>query len=257
MLPFFVALVLAVFYFLDVFVPVTSCSDRIQQAVREGAILPRAAAANHVSPPAQQLRKAVLAPLEQAAKDYPDDVRVKLLLAGWNAELWSIHPVDERAGGDGVSWAQQAEQLDPQNPAGYGAEYRLRMGFGQRLELDRQRSLGAAVGPAYRLAVKELRSPHPLGRGATEKLRDERSPGEPAYQYLEAAEALEKYQPYDPNDAVLRFRLAEARYKAWQDDRCREQAKDALRLDVEALRKPLNEEQRQKLEVWKELPPAK
>ena len=45
-----------------------------------------------------------------------------------------------------------------------------------------------------------------------------------------AADVLERYLPHDPNDAVLRFRLAEALYKAWEDDRCREQAAEALRL---------------------------
>ncbi len=256
-LPFFVVTALVLYYFLNVFVPVASCSDKIQQAVREGNILFRTATANHVSPPAQQLKKAVLAPLEQAVKDDPDDVRVKLLLARWNGELWSVHPLDDRAGGDGVTWARQAQQLDLQNAAGYDAEYRLRIGFGQRLELDRQRSLGAALGPAYRFVVKEMRSHHPLGRGATEKLRDEHTPGEPAYQYLEAADALKNYLPHDPNDAVLRLQLAEALYKAWEDDRCREQAAEALRLDAAAARKPLNEGQRQKLVAWKDLPPVK
>jgi hypothetical protein len=105
--------------------------------------------------------------------------------------------------------------------------------------------------------LNETRWPHPLGRGALEKLRDEQDPNEPAYQYLQAAAALEKYLPNDPNDAVLRFRLSEALFKAWEDDACRGQAAEALRIDAAASRPPLTDEQRQKLNAWKNLPPPK
>ena len=55
---------------------------------------------------------------------------------------------------------------------------------------------------------------------------------------------------------MLRFRLAETLYKAWEDDRCREQAAEALRLDAAAGR-PLTDEERQKLNVCKDLPTTK
>ena len=266
-LPFFAVAAVALLYFLVVFVPVTSSSEKVQEAVQAGEAYRQAVKGKNPLAFAERLNKTVLAPLQEAVKEEPDDVRVKLLLAQWSGELWSIYPagnLDMQMATAAVAWAKQAEQLDPQGRDGYEADYRLRMGFGRRLELVYQRRrayslplLGAALGPAYRLVLNETRWPHPLGRGALEKLRDEQDPNEPAYQYLQAAAALEKYLPNDPNDAVLRFRLSEALFKAWEDDACRGQAAEALRIDAAASRPPLTDEQRQKLNAWKNLPPPK
>ncbi|HVS37357.1 MAG TPA: O-antigen ligase family protein [Gemmataceae bacterium] len=250
-LPFFAAAAVTLVYFLSVFMPVTSCSDKVQQAV----LARKSVQGKDAGAYAEALEKRMRPALAQAAKDDPGDSRPRVLLAGWGAEFWILRP---RISAEGALFAAtDVEKLDPQNPEGYYACYYLRMGFGKVSVVNYQTALGAAIGSGYHLVLQETRWHHPLGRGATEKYRDLQVGDEPAYQYLEAAKALEKYLPYDPNDAVLRFLLAEALFKAWEDGPCREQAAEALRIDAAAARPPLTDEQRQKLHTWKDLPAAK
>ena len=99
-----------------------------------------------------------------------------------------------------VGHARAAEKIDPQGRDGYDAEYQLRMEFGRRLEAVGQLP-GLAIGPAYRVFLREARWPNPLGREAVERAKakyreavaakatvEEINPYEPAIQYLEAAE---------------------------------------------------------------------
>ena len=152
------------------------------------------------------------------------------------------------------------KQLDPLGRDGYLGEYQLRMEFARRLEAADSLP-GLAIGPAYRVFLKEGRWPNPLGRAAIVQAKAQYREAvqakekdihtyEPAVEYLEAAEVLERYLPNDPNDIALRFRLAETLFKAWEDDRCREQAQTALDLDAAAYRPMLTDEQRRKLNVW-------
>ena len=258
-LPFFAAALVALLYFMGVFLPVTSCSDEVQQAARAHRQMVEA------NDPAALAQK-VLPLLYDAAKEDPDDVRVHILLARWTNELWSVYPPGDfhtKLANSAVGHARKAQELDPEGPDGYDLDYHIRMNFVRRLNIvyrsrgNGMPALAAAIGQDYGVFFDETRWPHPLGRGAIEMLKSKKDPDEPAYQALEAAGALERYLPHDPNDAPLRFLLAEALYKAWEDDRCRQQATEALRLDAAAARPPLTDDERQKLSVWKDLPPTK
>ncbi len=266
-LPGFAVVALALVYFLAVFVPVTGCSDKVQQALR-------ATKAAHT--PAQ-LNDYVLLPLHAAAKDDAEDVRVPVLLAHWTGELGALlpgGPTGMKLRAAAVRHAVEAQKLDTLGRGGYVEEYNIRMRFAQRLDALAQRgpdpapSLTAAAGLGSRMFLALTRWPHPLGRGAVDTLKqryreavlagkeeDVNAYGS-AVQYMEAAAALEKYLPNDPNDAALRFRLVDALFKAWEDDHCREQTVDVLRLDA-AAPSLLTDEQRRKLQAWKELPPVK
>ena len=272
-LPMAGMVLLALVYFLEVFIPVTGAAYQVQRAAAAGqrfgdaiagkdpALLDRLRKEKH----GDWIKGNVLAPLAEAAKTDSDDARVKVLQARWTLELWA-----DRAGGTetaaaAVAYAVEAERLDPRGRDGYDAEYKARMEFGRRLDAF-DRLPVAAIGQTYRIFLMQARWPNPLGRDAIEKAKrryrdavaakkaEEINPYEPAVQYLEAAAVLEKYLPNDPNDPEVRYRLAEALFKAWEDDRCREQAAAALRLDAASSAPPLTDDQRRKLNVWKDLP---
>ncbi len=67
---------------------------------------------------------------------------------------------------------------------------------------------------------------------------------------------LERHLPDDPKDIEWRFLLADALFKAWEDDRCREQAQAGGWTWMRAARQGpvLTADQRRKLNIWKELP---
>jgi hypothetical protein len=265
--PAFAAVVVALLFFLNVFNPVTSCADQVRTALAHGREYDAAVAGrdprffdykgNRVS---KVLLDEILTPLQDAAKADPDNSRVPILLAEWTEALWVINARDAQLAKIAVHDAQQAEAIDPLGRDGYLAEYQLRMEFARRLEAA-DALPGWAIGPAYRIFLKEGRWPNPHGREAIEQAKTEYqdaarakaedvNPFEPAVQYLEAAKVLERYLPYDPDDVSLRYRLAETLFKAWEDRRCREQALAALALDAAAPRPVLTEEQRRKLKVW-------
>ncbi len=266
-LPFFATVLVVLLYFLDIFVPVTSCSARLQTAVRDSRVYLRDAMQKDPNVLNDQRLPAFLqaSPLSLAAQDDPDDARVPVMQSRWAGELWTFRPLIDpqfrqelQLPSVAVGYAQKAQKLDPQGRDGYYAEYQFLMEVARILEgFHRLPATAAGIGPGYRLFFTQSRWPHPLGRGAIERLVEQKDAHEPAFQFMGAADALERYLPHDPNDAVLRFRLAEARYKAWEDDRCREQAAEALRLNAAAPRPPLTDEQRQKLNVWKDLPTTK
>ncbi len=272
-LPVPVAGLVALLFFLNVFNPVASCADQIRTANQFGNAYHKSAEGKdprffdkYDDKVSRSLQEKVIAPLQDAARDDPDDARVPVLLSQWDGELWVINATKDYLANAGVGHARAAQKIDPQGRDGYDAEYQLRMEFGRRLEAVGQLP-GLAIGPAYRVFLKEARWPNPMGREAVERAKtkyreavaakakvEEINPYEPAIQYLEAADVLFKYLPNDPNDAELRFRVAEALFKAWEDDRCREQAQKALDLDAAAARPLLTDDQRRKLNVWKELP---
>lgn len=270
-LPLPLAGAVAALFFLNVFNPAAAGAEQLQKAILPGQAYlrdlrdrdPRRLPQHEVKAYSGFLDEKVFGPLKQAAQDDPDDARIKVLQAQWGRELWTIRADDGELARAAIHYAQVAQHLDPQGRDCYDAEYDLRMEFGRRLE-GVGALPGVAIGPAYRVFLREGRWPNPAGREAIEKAKanyraavqsgDEINPYEPAIQYLLAAEALERYRQYDPNDADLRFRLAEAYFKAWEDDPCREQAAEALRLDAAAPRPVLTDEQRRKLNVWKDLP---
>lgn len=270
-LPFAATAAAALFYFVAVFIPATNASYYVQGAAVEARRFGDAIAGNNPSL-LDRLRKEkhgdwikehILKPLDAAAKEDPDDARIKAMQSRWTLELWADRAGDTGTPATAVAQAAQAEQLDPHGRDGYQAEYAARMAFGKRMEFFSWLP-GAALGPGYRIFLEEGRWPNPLGPDAiqTAKRRyleavaaksKDIYPYEPAIQYLEAAAVLEKYRANDPNDALLRYLWTEALFKAWEDDRCAEQAAEALRLDAASARPPLTDDQRRKLNVWKDL----
>ena len=101
-------------YFLGVFLPVTSCSDKVAEAVHQGASAARPSN-GRTAPFGAFLDQRVLPPLHDAAKEDPDDVRVPVLLAQWTGELWSICPPGDvqKLADSAVGYARKAQKLDP------------------------------------------------------------------------------------------------------------------------------------------------
>ncbi len=130
-LPFFATALVALLYFMGVFLPVTSCSDKVQEAVRAHRQMVEA------NNPAA-LAQTVLPLLHDAAKEDADDVRVPILLARWTAELWSIYPPGDthtKLANSAVGYARKAQQLDPEGPDGYDVDYHIRMNFVRRINI--------------------------------------------------------------------------------------------------------------------------
>ena len=268
-LPVFVTAAIALFFLLNVFNPVVSSAESVQSALQSAKNYRNAVQEKdlrllnqHTGDLASFVKTKILAPLAEATKDDPDDARVRFLQAKWNLVLWTLH-----AGAipDALACARQAKALDPQGRGGPEAEYQIHMEFARQLEASAQQA-GGALGPAYRIFLMEARPSVSLAERARieeakKKYREavqsakkeEINPFESAIQYQEAAHVWERYLPNAPNDADLRYRMAEAHYKAWEDGRCGEQAAEALRLDAAAPRPLLTDEQRRKLGVWKEL----
>jgi hypothetical protein len=244
---------IAMLYFLDVFLPVTSCSAVIQTVRANGREYARILQANDSQLFARfSLEKEVLKPLRDAAKDDdPDDARPQMLLALWEHELWYRTNAPKIAEAARLA-AREVQRIDPHGRDGYVLEYDFCMEFGRRREAPAE-SAGAAIGPTYRIFLQEARWPNPGGLQAIDKAKKEARADEPAVQYMEAAAVLEKYLANAPNDIERRFQLAETFFKAWEDERCRDQAAAALRLDKAAGRSPLTEEQRRKLNAWNDL----
>ncbi len=269
-LPVFLTIAIALLFLLNVFNPVASSAENVQSAL-QAAKNYRAAVQErdlrllnqHNSDLVSFVRSKILAPLAEATKDDPDDARVRFLQAKWNLVLWTLRAGDIL---QALACARQTETLDPRGRGGPEAEYQIHMEFARQLEVGAQQA-GAAIGPAYRVFLKEARpslsSPERARVEEAKKTyreavrankKEEINPFEAAVQYQEAAAVWERFLPNAPNDADLRYRLAEALFKAQEDERCRDCAKAALQLEADARRTLLNEEQRRKLNVWKDLP---
>jgi hypothetical protein len=268
-LPVFVTAVIALLFLLNVFNPVVSSAEHVQSALQAAKNYRTAVQEKDLRLLNQRngdlasfVKSKILAPLAEAAKDDPDDARVRFLQAKWNLVLWTLRAGDIQ---QALACAHQTEALDPRGRGGPEAEYLIHMEFARQLEAGTQQA-GAALGPAYRAFLKEGRAPlGPAERDRIEEAKkkyreavrankkDEFNPFEAAIQYQEAAAVWERFLPNAPNDADLRYRLAETLFKAREDGPCREQAEEALRLNA-AARPLLTEEQRRKLTVWKDLP---
>jgi hypothetical protein len=269
-LPVFIMASIALLFLLNVFNPVVSSAENVQIAVQSGKNYRKAVQEKdlrllnqHTGDLASFLKTKILAPLAEAVKDDPDDARVRILQAKWNLVLWTLHAGDIL---QALAYAHQAETLDRRGRGGWEAEYQIRMEFARQLEAVAQQ-VGGALGPAYRIFLEEARPPLSAPERARieeakkkyrEAVRADKKEGiypfEAAIQYREAAAVLERYLPNAPNDVDLRYRLAETLYKARDDGRCRERAEEALRLNAAAPRPLLTDEQRRKLDFWKDLP---
>jgi hypothetical protein len=186
------------------------------------------------SDPESYLRKKVVAPLEQAVRLTPDDVRLRTQLAWWYGSVWELNrqktevsdvKIAERAIGHGMI----ATRLDPDGSLGYMVQYQLRMRFGGLNESK------AKDGP----------NRDPLFINEKEQ--------EAKKQYRMAAEVLGPFvEKNDPTDAKLHYALAAAWFRAGENQKGREQAERALHLD-EGVRLPtrkLTDPQRKQVLEW-------
>jgi hypothetical protein len=271
-LPLPAVIAVALLYFVFVFIPATTCASLLQTGARDSRIYAQETLSRN---PGALHTVAFLneSPLGRAVEADPDDSRPKVLLSRWANALWSTHPSERGLIKATVFYAKKAEQLDPQNLEPYDAEYQFRMEFARRLQAASPLPSSAlptfALGSGYRVFLNETRWPDPEGRAfmdQKQKYRDVQAAptkGEeadlsvglkPVVQYLQAAEVLERFLPNAPNNRAFRYAMAETLFKAWEDDRCREQAIKALELDAKSVHSLLTEEQRQRLQIWKELP---
>jgi hypothetical protein len=200
--------------------------------------------------PLKYLRTRVIEPLEEAEKldrgqDGKGNVRTRVLLASWSVQLWALSPLamgNADVGGKAVAWAVLARAANPEGPEGYLAEYEVRERIARILRLLVERLKKDAAAPKVKKAQKEqsLR----LAKDLEGKVRK---------QYTLAGDALEPYLPRDPTNPQLRYRLAEARFKAGDTDAGLEHAREAQKLDARVSEpRKLSDPQREQLRQWLE-----
>ena len=263
-LPLFMTAAVALLFLLNVFNPVVSSAEKVQVALQAGKIYSTAAQKDS-RVRAAFVKTKVLAPLAEAAKDDPDDARARILQANWNLVLWKLRAGDIL---QALACAHQAEKLDPHGAGGWGVEYQIRMEFAARswkpspIRPTPARPWGRPIAfflrKLGRLSVprsgKESKRRSRIRAAVQANNNNEINLFVAVVQYQEAAAVLERYLPNAPNNAALRYQLAETLYKAREDGRCREVAEETLQLDAAASHPLLTDEQRRKLDFWKALP---
>jgi hypothetical protein len=136
--------------------------------------------------------------------------------ANWYGEVYQESPGNEQALVRGLRCANQAQRLDPRGEAGFLSEARLRLLIAKR---------------SRQLAVRK------------------RSAGE-------APTPLEQVVGTHPQDARLRYRLAEALFAAGEPAQARLHAQKALELDEEAPTPDRRLSERQRQQLRKQVVPA-
>jgi O-antigen ligase len=200
------------------------------------------------------LRQRVVAPLLTANDMDRWDPLIPDTIADWSYRMWELAPTKKEAqrlglavptkeelGPKVIAWAQEAQRRDAAAPTGYVTEAYLREKFARFLE--QLQAPGVLLGNAYTVFIQE-RGPLSTSTGTRRKdIREE---------YRLAAEALVRYQPNDPSDAPLTFRIAEL--YAHADDRANLEkwGKRALELDAVAKgrMRSLSDPQRDQLKRW-------
>jgi hypothetical protein len=165
----------------------------------------------------EQTPMGVLATLQEAHEQDPNDVLPCLELAYWNGEYWKLvlfqgaqarPPLKIRE--DAVRWAAKAQEIDPESLEGYLTLYRLNLLFAQFAEKQTQ--------SFYNLAARAL------------------------------AQAVKR----DPTEARLHFQLADAWFKADNPVEGRAAAREAQRLDALSTEptRQLSNAQREQIKNW-------
>jgi hypothetical protein len=240
-LPVFAALALA--YLVYVFEPVISGRALVQKGQDAGQRFLAQVAGNPDATfvtPFRVYREKVTGPLDQAARENPDDARIQALRAAWYGELWKLElmgRVDHRLAVKEAETARdaaiRAQQLDPRGVRGYLAEYQLHELFAQFLQ---------------RAAKKQA-----------DKERKEELEKQVPQEYRMGAQALARHVPDDPANPTLRYRIAEAFFKAGNEAEGKEAARAALELDSrrKAPGRRLTDPQRKELRKRLDLPEDK
>jgi hypothetical protein len=240
---------LTLVYLVFVFFPVTGSTSSARRALSYGLAffedMDKKPDERQIKEPARFIRYNVLGLLKEAVNDDPDNARTHVLLAGWYGRayrLFTDHPDQDAQ--FALAQAVRAQQLDPLSRAGYQAEYQLRLDFVELMkqlrekenqEEPKEKDPKKKADHARRAALLEV------------KARE---------QYRHAAAALRRYLPNDPHDAPLRYQIAEALVGAGDEDKGRQQAREALRLDEKTPEGPrrLSARQRVQIRQWLDEP---
>ncbi len=213
-LPVFAALALS--YLVYVFTPVTTGRDLVKKGDEAGQKFLEQIAKNPAASylrPFRVFKDTVTGPLDEAAKENPDDARIQAVRGNWYGQLWRLelmagidHRDAVREAETAVKAAVRAQQLDPKEARGYLAEYHLHELFAEMLQL-------VADKQADKTRKGELE----------DQVREE---------YRRGAGALDRHVPDDPANPVLRYRIAEALFKAGDQAAGKEAAEASLALDL-------------------------
>ncbi len=142
------------------------------------------------------LQDKIIKKLDAAVREDPRNAASWIELSHWEGERWKVLARHEELENKALQCAQYASQLDPEGKQGYLATHRLYRSFAQ------------TVGE--------------WGKAAPQL-------------YGKAAAALAEVVKRDPNDAGLRFQLAECHFLAGNAVEGREAAAEALKLDRQAV----------------------
>ncbi len=180
--------------------------------------------------PIKRFKEKVTEPLDEAAREDPDDARIQAVRAAWYGQLFDL----ELKGGfnplralevaeTAVKAAVRAQQLDPGEARGYLSEYQLRLFFAWRLKT-------AAKNPA--------------NKDRKGKMEDDARE-----QYRLAAQALARHVPDDPSNPIYRYQIALALFDGDDQAGGKAWAEEALALDsrLTRLQRRLTDPQREEL----------
>jgi O-antigen ligase/tetratricopeptide (TPR) repeat protein len=227
------------------------------------------------------LQRRVLEPLEEAGRDDPTCSRTFVHLSSWCTHWRTTFGRYIRVGKDvkdveamALENARAAQQKDPQDKAGFLAEYEMYKAYAQAKEKDvkqTEKQLEAKIEALQKaapnpkatakqkkdqqrqtaLAVKQLRE------AARRARRDRRK--DYLKDYRRAAAALRECVSRDPTEASLHYLLADALARAGDLADSREEAVEALRLDKRATRsqRRLTNDERGEVRKLLSSPPAK
>jgi O-antigen ligase len=203
----------ALFYLVAILYPVAEADSLTRRSLQASSAFLQATSGKTpedrklIRDPRKFLTGRVLAPLRQAAEVDPDNAHIRALLANWYGQLWRFESYDERIGKVALQNAVAAQQLDPRGREGYQSEYQLHMIF---------------AGDSYQ-SGRSLRDKDPE-RADFQFAQSRR-------QAREAAEALGRYVPNDPYNPSLHYLLANARFEADEEEKGKQEAEEALRLN--------------------------
>jgi hypothetical protein len=239
-LPVPVLSAVALVFFLFVLVPVATAASTTRRALNTGRYLLEKMRKREIKKPEHYLRAAVITPLQEAARDDPDNARIRIHLAQWYGELWARNPSPrkgepaERAVHEAVENLKRAKRLNPNGAEVFLAEYQLHL------------RATAVLMHLLKLVQQSKMPPQEKKKQAanlTRKLHIQRKL---------ASDSLQRLVRLDPTDAPLRFRLADVLFASGDAAQGRKEAEEAQRLDRCAARpwRELTDPQREQVRRW-------
>ncbi len=239
-----VVICVAAWYFLVALGPVASAVNDVRLSNKNGNLL-RAPSYRENTPDEVNYYTAVtekvIEPLKQALRDDPGNARVSNLLAQLYLPLWRLQALNEKIGETGVLQAIVGENLDPHGRDSYLVELQLRLRFAQAAAP--RPTPGLVLGIPYDMWLVSAEKAKP-------RLIEQEKQARLNFQL--AAAVLEKLVRREPNDAPLRYQLAETWFLAGEPEKTRDQAEKALELDAQATtaQRRLSDPQREQVRHW-------